>query len=192
MAASVALPGWRPRTLTDRRNDITTVGLHRTPAGFASSEVISQRSGVVELWFQSGDVVRRVDLRIASLPAPSWLEPTLNNCGHLLMLPFGWDGDHAPAVEISAMQSAFDALCSFMSETSSAPQWTPTRNGGVQVDWHEKAIDLEIEFDPNDADGHAVFCDHHDEGADWDGPLSQNIEKLRSVFADRLNARTER
>jgi hypothetical protein len=192
MAASVALPGWRPLTLTDRRNDITTVDVHRTPASFASSDVISQRAGVVELWFHSGNMVRRVDLRIANLPAPSWLEPTLSNCAHLLMLPFGWDGDQAPAVEIGAMQSAFDALCSFMAESSSAPQWTPTRNGGVQLDWHENAIDLEIEFNPNEAVGHAVFSDHHDEAGDWDGPISENAEILRLVFAERLNARPER
>jgi len=190
--ASIALPGWRPRTLTDRRNDITTVDLHLTPAGFAQAELNTQKPGLVELVFQSGTMVRRIDLRVERLPAPSWLEPALNNCGHLLLLPSGWDGERAHVVEGNAIQAAFDALCLFMADTSAAPQWTPTRNGGVQLDWHENAIDLEIEFNPNEADGNGVFSDHRDESGDWDGPVSQNIGRLRSVFAERLNGRVER
>jgi hypothetical protein len=192
MAASVALRGWRPRTLTDRRNDISTVGPHSTPAGFAPAEINSPHPGVVELIVKSGTTVRQVRLRMESLPAPSWLKPALNNCGHLLLLPFGWDGADAPSVEGVAIQAAIDALCSFMADTSSVPQWTPTRNGGVQLDWHEQGIDLEIQCEPSEPDAHVVFCDQRDESADWDGLLSDNLPRLRSLFAGRLNASVKR
>ena len=187
MAASVALPAWRPRTLTDRRNDISTVDLHSTPAGFAPTEIHTRKPGLVELIAQTGNTIRRLDLRVESLPPPLWLEPTLKNCGHLLLLPSGWDGENAPTVEGVAIQSAFDALSLFMTETSSTPQWTPTQNGGVQLDWHENGVDLEIAFDTTDAEGNLVFCDHRD-GANWDGPVSQHLQGLRSLFAERLNA----
>ena len=192
MAASLVVPHWRPLTLTDRRNDITTVGSHSTPVGFTQRDVRNRTPGFVALEVQSGSTVRREILRMQSLPAPAWLEPTLNNCGHLLLLPADWDGAHAPVIDTGAIQAALDALCSFMADDSSAPQWTPTRDGGVQLDWHENGLDLEIEFSPDKAEGYAVFEDHREGCDEWDGPVSQHMEWLRSIFAGRLNARVSR
>jgi hypothetical protein len=74
----------------------------------------------------------------------------------------------------------------FMDEHSSLPAWTPTRDGGVQLDWHENGVDLEIEFEPSLPDGYAVFADREGRVAEWDGWVSTNLGSLRKVFSERL------
>jgi hypothetical protein len=73
-----------------------------------------------------------------------------------------------------------------MSEHSSLPQWTPTRNRGLQLDWHEKGVDLEIEFPHGSSDGSAVFSWDAKPSEDWDGPISANTGRLRQIFAEIL------
>jgi hypothetical protein len=84
------------------------------------------------------------------------------------------------------IQTALDALCLFMDQNSSLPAWTPTREGGVQLDWHENGIDLEIEFQPSSSDGFAVFVDREGQISEWDGPVTSNLDLLRRVFSERL------
>lgn len=86
------------------------------------------------------------------------------------------------------MQSAIDTLLVVMSDNSALPQWSPTRAGGVQLDWHESGVDLEIEFDsdPDEECGYAVFNDLNDEAADWSGPVRLNLERLCALLSTRL------
>jgi hypothetical protein len=112
--------------------------------------------------------------------------PAIEGAGSLLVLPFDWDRQGAPPIEPLTIQSALDALSLFMAQTSSLPAWTPTRDGGVQLDWHENGVDLEIEFNPLSSDGYAVFADREGKLAEWDGWVTSNLAFLRQVFTERL------
>lgn len=180
MAASYALP--TPSGLTERRNEISTVDASVLPAELAP-EIQSAIRGRLIVNVEKDRTVRGLEF-IIPLPPPSWLFPSVEHFAPLLFLQKGWDRAGAEAVEVSSVQSALDALWGFMSTRSSAPQWTPTRLGGVQLDWHEKGVDLEIVFEPHDLDGQVVFSDNT--GTEWDGPVSAHWNILRSLFEDRL------
>ena len=185
MSASPTLDFWTPHTLTDSRNDITTVESQPTGAGLSPRELVNTESREIEVIVRSGFKKRRMILTIPA-PRPAWLDPTLDRAASLLLLPFNWDRAGAPPVEPSAIQHALDALSLFMADRSSLPHWTPTVTGGVQLDWHERGIDLEIAFEPNDSEGCAVFSDHGNPSADWDGPVGPNLTRLRKLFSELL------
>ena len=180
-------PEWRPRTLTDRRNDITTVRHQSGAAGLSPKEIKRPHSSTVEvLVTEAGGERKRIQFTVSSAPIPKWLAQVVDAGSRLLLLPHNWDQQGAPRVLPITIESALDALCLFMEGESSLPQWTPTREGGVQLDWHERGIDLEIEFSPSSLEGHAVFSDQHGRYAEWDGPVAENIVALRSLFSEVL------
>jgi hypothetical protein len=185
--SSVALSGVRrPRTLTDRRNDITTVKLQPSPAGLTSPDVASETPRTIDLLVECGDEVRRVRFSVPSVTGPDWLFPTILRAGKLLSLPHDWDRQGAPPVDSTMIQTAIDVLSVFMRDNSSLPQWTPTQQAGVQLDWHESGIDLEIAFEPGEVGGHVVFSDRNLPEAEWDGPVHEHFEELLTLFRGRL------
>jgi hypothetical protein len=185
MAASAAVDFWSPRTLTDGLNDITTVKSQPSAAGLTPRDVINQEYAIMELNVESGFRSRRMRLRVPAA-GPAWLKPTITRAANLLALPTNWDKFGAPRIEPTAIQNAIDTLSLFMADRSSLPQWTPTRNGGVQLDWHERGIDLEIAFERDRPDGYAVFSDLENPDDDWDGSVNQQLQRMRVLFSERL------
>jgi hypothetical protein len=135
---------------------------------------------------QAGKLTREFRISIQSASVPNWLESSLKQIGRLMLLPGDWDLQGAPPVQLKAVQAAMDTLPLFMNGNAASPQWTPTPFGGVQLDWHENAVDVEITFEA-DSDGYAVFSDHRDRSAEWDGPLAENLERMRQIVHTRLN-----
>jgi hypothetical protein len=177
---------WQPRTLTDRRNDITTIKSQPSPAGLTLPEVARETPGTIDLVVESGDEVRRVRFVVPSAPGPQWLRPTILRAGKLLALPHDWDRQGAQPIDSTAVQAAIAALSLFMSHNSSLPQWTPTERSGVQLDWHENGVDLEIAFEAGESAGYAVFSDHNHTEVEWDGPVGEHLGELRNLFRGRL------
>jgi hypothetical protein len=187
--ASLAQRGvWPPRTLTDRRNDITTIKWQPSPAGLTPADIASEKPGTIVLVVESGAEMRLVRFAVPSMPGPRWLTPTILRAGRLLSLPHNWDLQGAPPIDSTSIQTALDALALFMIETSSLPQWTPTQRSGVQLDWHENGVDLEIAFDPGESDGYAVCSDRNQPSGSWDGPLSKHLAALRMLIQERLTS----
>jgi hypothetical protein len=184
MAANAATADVLMRTLTDRQNDITTIDSHPTAASLTLTEVVNTKPGILELTVHSGRTKRGMEFPIQGRP-PEWLILTIKRCAPLLLLPFDWDHESAPPIDRLAIRNAVETLGTFMDDRSSAPQWVPSPNGGVQLVWHEKGIDLEIEFEPDAPEGYAVFADHQD-GVEWDGPIGAEHKQLRALFAQRL------
>ena len=185
MAASAAVDFWSPRTLTDGMNDITTVKSQPSAAGLTPRDLANQEYTTIELNVESGFRSRRMRLRVPAT-SPAWLRPTITRAGSLLSLPSNWDRFGAPPIEATAIQNAIDTLGLFMSDLSSLPQWTPTRNGGVQLDWHEHGIDLEIAFERDSPEGYVVFADHENPAGEWDGPVGQQLSRMQALFSERL------
>ena len=62
----------------------------------------------------------------------------------LVSMPEGWDSYGAPAVKRDAGLFAIEILHNLMRRRSPIPHVVPSSIGGVQLEWHEKDIDLEI------------------------------------------------
>jgi hypothetical protein len=185
--ASLALDGVY-RTLTDRRNDITTIKSQPSPAGLTPSDIASEKPGTIALIVESGAEVRLVRFVVPSVPGPQWLTPTILRAGKLLSLPHDWDLQGARPIDSTSIQIALDALTLVMNDNSSLPQWTPTQRSGVQLDWHENGVDLEIAFEPGESEGFAVCSDRNQPDGNWDGPLGEHLAVLRRLLQERLTS----
>ncbi len=99
-------------------------------------------------------------------PAPEWLPETIQRLNHLLALPGNWDSEGAQRIGQAAAVMTLQLLVQAASIGAPRPTVGPTVEGGLQVEWHTCAIDLEIEtlssgrFD-------VLFEDQHT-GADWE------------------------
>ncbi len=112
---------------------------------------------------------------------PSWFEPTLDTLVELLWLPAGWDSYGALAVDPTHVEAALRVLRLVMREDTPNPSIGPTNRGGVQVEWHERGIDLEFET----LSAHRVHVSYEDSttGADWDREVGADLTPLIECIA---------
>lgn len=93
---------------------------------------------------------------------PEWLPQIRARVINLLELPEGWDGHGGKSVNRETMEFALQFLAQELDTSTPAPWLVPLSYGGIQAEWHEKELDLEIEFiAPNKI--HA-FCEDHRNG----------------------------
>ena len=170
-------------TLTDR--DITTV---RAQGNAAALMPVEQPRSIFTLTIERGAETMQLRFVLPVSPAPKWAGPNLLNACQVLSLPDNWDQQGAPPVDPAIVTRAMNSLATFLSDDAAIAQWTPTRLAGVQLDWHEKGVDLELSFEPGEKDGYAVFNDYANPGGEWDGPISAHVEKLSVLFRDRLTS----
>ena len=107
---------------------------------------------------------------------PPWLQPTVQGLAELLMLPPGWDSYGALAVDPTHVEAALRVLCLVMREDTPKPSIGPTNRGGVQVEWHERGIDLELET----LSAHRLRVSYEDSttGTDWDREVGADLTPL--------------
>jgi hypothetical protein len=56
----------------------------------------------------------------------------------------GWDSYHAPPIRRDAGHFALEVLQGVMRPRTPPPQVVPSSSGGIQLEWHQKGIDLEV------------------------------------------------
>ena len=78
---------------------------------------------------------------------PSWLLSTVDRIRELVMLPVGWDGHDGRPVDIDLAAFAVQFLLQMLEPDGPAPQIVPLSYGGIQLEWHEQGIDLDVEGD---------------------------------------------
>lgn len=76
---------------------------------------------------------------------PPWLTDTVQTLGDLLSLPSNWDTYDAPTVDPEAVCHTVQLLSRIMRADTPTPTAVPTTTGGVQLEWHWKGVDFEIE-----------------------------------------------
>ena len=79
---------------------------------------------------------------------PKWLAPTVERMNELLGLQPNWDSYGARCVEKHAVETALEILGMVMKPSTSPPTVVPTVEGGIQIEWHQNNIDLEVEVKP--------------------------------------------
>lgn len=75
----------------------------------------------------------------------------MREMGKLHDLKENWDHYHAPTIDRATTDSAIYSILSLASVRPEVPppQIVPTPLGGVQLEWHQRGIHLEVEFDPD-------------------------------------------
>ena len=172
--------------LTDRLNDISTIDPDANSASFFPAEMAGPTPQVQA---HAGRLVRGFKLSIESATVPAWVDGSVQSIGKLMVLPTNWDLHGAPPVQFSAVQTAMDTLSLFMNPATRSPQWTPTLSGGIQLDWHQNALDLEITFEPG-CEGYVLFSDHRNPDDEWEGVVTEHLANMRHIVQSRLDVHT--
>jgi hypothetical protein len=79
-----------------------------------------------------------------SEPERKWQIEVQNKLLEYVNLDDGWNTYGAPPVTWDAGMFALNVLNNVMRPRTPIPQVVPTSAGGVQLEWHEKGIDLEL------------------------------------------------
>lgn len=77
-------------------------------------------------------------------PQQQWQVDVQRHLVRLVAMKTGWDSYNAPPLRRDAGFFAIEILHSIMRPRTPAPQVVPSSAGGIQLEWHEKGIDLEI------------------------------------------------
>lgn len=90
----------------------------------------------------------RLKVRTYGRP-PNWVLATARAFDEIMALPTNWDSYSARRVDVGAAEAAFAVLGQVMTDTTPPPVVIPMASGGVQLEWHERGIDLEIAVYPD-------------------------------------------
>lgn len=113
---------------------------------------------------------------------PSWMPTTVDALGRLLSMPHGWDSYGAPQVDPACVASAIEIALTVMHARTPSPAVVPTTSGGVQLEWHTRGIDLEIEIrSPSRIS--ASFEDQRKNTA-WDAERLFDFSRLRDALRE--------
>lgn len=75
---------------------------------------------------------------------PAWETAVLSELQRLAHLRTGWDSYGAPPIRWDACFFALLILQSSMRGDTPLPQVVPSSVGGVQLEWHEQGLDIEL------------------------------------------------
>jgi hypothetical protein len=96
-------------------------------------------------------------------------------------LPQNWDGYGASEVREDIAQQVLMVLVEVMENDSCAPSVVPLSDGGIQVEWHRRGRNLEIEFP---ADETPNFYYYEDEsGLESEGQIFRSYERIQTYIA---------
>jgi hypothetical protein len=113
--------------------------------------------------------------------SPEWLSRTEEAIESLLTLPENWDSYGARVIEARIVRAAIELLRSIVQLDTPQPVIVPTNRGGIQIEWHTRGIDLEIEIT---ADGEVrVLYGNPQENAEEEFELGSDLKPLTDLTA---------
>ncbi len=80
---------------------------------------------------------------------PLWFDQVMARIIRLLDLPSNWDSYQARAIDLDSVRTALRILSGTMQPETPLPQIVPTPRGTIQLEWHLRGIDLEVEALPS-------------------------------------------
>lgn len=111
---------------------------------------------------------------------PRWLHQLADRFRRLHALGPNWNSHGAKQVQPEALVLAVRVLVAIATDPLPLPAVIPTFGGGVQLEWHDAAVDLEIEVDPLGS-VEAWFRDRI-EGREWEGDLGEREADARAAL----------
>ena len=112
-----------------------------------------------------------------------WLSCVMDQLGHLLSLEENWDSYGAKRVSFHSAVAMLNLIPSIAAAESPVPTLVPTNVGGIQLEWHENNIDLEIEIGPRGKPQVYVFdasSETEFEGEDLEKAM-EALDRIRCV-----------
>ena len=120
------------------------------------------------------DVPGGMVIRALGGDLPQWVAPTVKALNRLLRLEDNWDSYGAHPVRLDCVKGALELLVSIMRDETPAPTLVPTNRGAIQIEWHTRGVDLEIEVESQLR--LRVFFDGP--GGSWEKEMSCDLTQL--------------
>lgn len=111
---------------------------------------------------------------------PDWLPGFAQCLDQLLSLPENWDSYGAARISPAVVKPAVRVLLDHLPSQGAPPQVVPTNSGGLQFEWHEQSVDLEIEIFP--VGEPVVYYFNRATDTEWEAPLSDCSAALKEVL----------
>ena len=107
---------------------------------------------------------------------PTWFWRLVAEANTLLQLPPGWNSHNAAPVPPDAAATALDIVVRALLDGAPYPQITPLSSGGLQIEWHEP--DMEIEVSVDRQGGITVWCNDSQSGTEVEFTDEQGSPRL--------------
>lgn len=102
------------------------------------------------------------------------LKPIFQRLAHLAGLPDNWDSYGAQRVDSLRAELAVITLGEVMESDTPLPSIVPTKDGGIQIEWHCRGIDLQIEpVSPNRIEYYVCTPNGEEREGDWANDLTE-------------------
>ena len=98
---------------------------------------------------------RRIAVRAPRRDLPEELLQALERACELQQLPRGWNSYGAEPVSDAAFRQTIEFLTTYVVRGIVGPVLVPTVRGGLQLEWHRRGVDIEVEVSP---DGSVSWC----------------------------------
>jgi hypothetical protein len=125
----------------------------------------------------------------SSPTTPDWLPQAGKALDELLALPPDWDSYGARAIQPDIVRAARRLLSDVARPDTPQPTLVPTVQGGVQLEWHVRGVDVEIELLTADR-AHVSYVDGT-EVMEWETPRSPGSPRLTELIARLSSLATE-
>jgi hypothetical protein len=136
-------------------------------------------------------VLKDAGLRDRDVRHP-WLGEVIKKAGELLHLKPNWNSYGGKPIQKKAMAAALAFLERMMQAPTPRPQMVPTSQGGVQLEWHERGIDIEIEFYPDESVGIAFEDEELKQEMSKEGPEAKKCLEYAKLWLARIITRRAR
>jgi len=166
----MAAPTFGPLSANERREKLVTAPASR-------SSTLTDAGRELRISFSGGVFVGEI-----SGQPPAWIESTLEVLERLLEMREGWDSYNARAIDPANVRTAIELAAALMHDRTPAPSVVPTSAGGVQLEWHTRGIDLEIEIGSPSRIS-ACFEDQRTHSA-WEAEQLDDFSRLRSALRE--------
>lgn len=120
-----------------------------------------------------------VTLRVSEQTCERMREP-LQRIEALVALGAGWDTYGSQPIRPAVALHAVRLLAAILSDDVPTPSIVPTSTGGLQLEWHQRGADLELEVSPDKSV--IVFLQMPTEQT-WEGPLANSQWALRRFLS---------
>ena len=112
---------------------------------------------------------------------PEWLKETEETLRSFATLPAGWDSYGAKSIDPHVVDAAIDLLHRIVQHNTLKPAVVPTNRGGIQIEWHTRGVDLEIEITQHREI--RLFYENPQENAEEEFALGLDLKPLADLIA---------
>lgn len=105
------------------------------------------------------------------------LMPVIQRAIELTMLPRGWNSYDASPVSETALHRTLEFLLEYVTSGVDRPAVVPTARGGLQLEWHDNGVDVEVEMTPEGPV--TFFAEDGTTGETDDVNLTGNEDRMR-------------